>query len=301
MQGRSLTVLTLACTAALADTTFAADLEAPPPLAPPATVAPEPGWQFRFAPYAWLTSLDGSSTVHGIKTNVDISFIDLVQKSDTIAALMGYAEVRHDRWSVFGDINWSRLTASGGKVKQRTLPVGVDLTRGIQANLTFTMFIGEAALGYEVIRWPWSATSATSLDVLGGLRYWNLSADLRLDLAVAANLAASNFTVLGGRAFGRSGTLDWTDPIVGFRIRHSLTPDDDLQLRADLGGFGVGSKFTWQAFGGYSHRFMWASQPIDAFVGYRALYVDYSQGSGVTRSGMNMVIHGPVIGAVFEF
>jgi hypothetical protein len=46
---------------------------------------------------------------------------------------------------------------------------------------------------------------------------------------------------------------------------------------------------------------MWGSQPIDAFLGYRALYVDYIQGSGITKAGMNMVIHGPIFGAVFEF
>jgi hypothetical protein len=282
--------------------TLAADLgPAPPPPEPPPVVAPQPGWQFRFAPYGWAVSLNGNSTVHGIKTNVNLSFIDILQKSDSILALMGYAEARYDRFSIFGDANWARLTASGGKVKQRSLPSGVDLSAGIQANLTFSLFIGEAAAGYEVVRLPWSGSSSTSVDILGGLRYWNLSADLKLDLATAASFAPLGFNTFGGRAIGKSGTLDWTDPVVGFRIRHSLTPLDDLQFRGDIGGFGVGSKFTWQAFGGYSHRFMWGSQPIDAFIGYRALYVDYTQGQGIKKAGLNMVIHGPLIGAVFDF
>jgi hypothetical protein len=301
MNRRALAALILAFAAAHFHPAAAADLGAAPQPAPTPPIAPETGWQFRFAPYAWATSLNGNATVHGIKSNVNVSFIDILQKSDSVVALMGYAEARYDRWSIFGDANWSRVTASGAKVGQRNLPSGVNVSAGVNASITFNSFIGEAALGYEVIRWPWSSTSATSVDALGGLRYWNQSADLKLDLAAAASFAPLGFNVFGTRAVGKSGTLEWTDPIVGFRIRHSLTPVDDLQLRGDVGGFGVGSKFTWEAFAGYSHRFMWGSQPVDAFLGYRALSVDYSQGSGFTKAGINMVIHGPIFGAVFDF
>src|SRR5262249_14843216 len=103
--------LAMACWSLLITPTLAADLGAlPPPPEPPPVVAPQSGWQFRFAPYAWATSLNGNATVHGIKSNVNLSFIDILQKSDSLVALMGYAEARCDRFSIFGDANWARLT-----------------------------------------------------------------------------------------------------------------------------------------------------------------------------------------------
>jgi hypothetical protein len=45
---------------------------------------------------------------------------------------------------------------------------------------------------------------------------------------------------------------------------------------------------------------MWGT-PVEAFIGYRALSVDYSQGAGFQRNGLNIVLHGPVIGAAFKF
>ena len=60
----------------------AADLgSAPPPRSPP-IAAPDDGWQFRFAPNGWATSLNGSSTVRGVKTDVNIAFPDIIRKSD---------------------------------------------------------------------------------------------------------------------------------------------------------------------------------------------------------------------------
>ena len=56
----------------------AADLGA----APSPIAAPDDGWQFRFAPNGWATSLNGSSTVRGVKTDVNIAFPDIIRKSD---------------------------------------------------------------------------------------------------------------------------------------------------------------------------------------------------------------------------
>ena len=73
---------------------WAADLPPPPPS--PVLEAPIPlGWTYRFVPYGWLTSIKGTQTVRGRATKVDASFIDIVEKSDTLAALMGTFEARN--------------------------------------------------------------------------------------------------------------------------------------------------------------------------------------------------------------
>jgi hypothetical protein len=280
----------------------AADLGPAPPLAPSPPAIADSGWQFTIAPYGWFTSVKGSTTVRGLKSNVDESFPDIVQKSDSVLGLMGHVEARHDNWSIYGDAVWSRLDFSHEKFRQASPVPGLVLATALSASVTYTSFIGEAGITYQLVRWAWpNSASTTAIDVLGGLRYWNQSLDLSVTVAGAANLVPLGFQVAGLRAVGKSGTLDWVDPLGGFRIRHTIAPGDELQLRADIGGFGVGSKFSWQVFGGYGHDFnMWGT-PVQGFIGYRALSVDYSKGVGFQKNGLNMVLHGPVIGAAFKF
>ena len=61
--------------------------------------------------------------------------------------------------------------------------------------------------------------------------------------------------------------------------------------------FGAGSKFAWEAYGGYSYDFNIAGRTITGTLGYRALAVDYvQQNSNGHPSGINAILHGPVFG-----
>jgi hypothetical protein len=40
---------------------------------------------------------------------------------------------------------------------------------------------------------------------------------------------------------------------------------------------------------------------LDGYLGYRALYVDYSQGSGSTKYEYDVLQQGPVVGATLRF
>ncbi|MGA7374634.1 MAG: hypothetical protein WBW37_18880 [Methyloceanibacter sp.] len=57
-------------------------------------------------------------------------------------------------------------------------------------------------------------------------------------------------------------------------MRHQLAPGKELQFLGDVGGFGVGSDFTWQLSGGYSFDFAVWQTTLHGLVGYRALAVD---------------------------
>jgi hypothetical protein len=50
--------------------------------------APQPGWQFSFTPYGWATSINGDVTARGHTVDVNESFIDLVEKSDSLLAFI---------------------------------------------------------------------------------------------------------------------------------------------------------------------------------------------------------------------
>jgi hypothetical protein len=116
---------------------------------------------------------------------------------------------------------------------------------------------------------------------LAGARYNNLSGEIRGPL---------------GRNPG--GTQDWWDPIVGANLGLPLGKNFSLNLRGDLGGFGVGSDFTWQAFPYLNWRFtQWGSLQA----GYRWLYMDYETGSDASRFKYDMLNQGPQIGITFQF
>ena len=104
------------------------------------------------------------------------------------------------------------------------------------------------------------------------------------------------------RAIAKSGSVDWTDPFIGARLRLAVAPGHEIIVRGDVGGFDVGSKFSWQAIAGYQFDFAaWSGITFSGLLGYRALYVDYTQGEGRRHYEFDMLQHGPVLGLTMRF
>jgi hypothetical protein len=266
----------------------------PAPIAETSMAMP-PVWSFRFTPYGWLTSLDGTQTVRGRSVKVDASFIDIVEKSDSLVALMGNAEARNGPFALYGDLVWSKIGVDGGNVRTRTVAPGVTGTLGTSVGLDIEMAILEVGVAYEVAR-----SGPLAFDVLGGARYWHQEADLSFDIAGAVDVV--DLEVAGGRAFGRSGSVDWLDPVIGARARYAVAPGHELFLRGDIGGFGLESNFSWQAIGAYSFEFGTSNGiTYSGVIGYRALSVDYAQGNGRRIYEFDMIQHGPVLGLSVRF
>jgi hypothetical protein len=278
----------------MAGAALAADL---PPPSPPvvAPVAAPSGWTFTFVPYGWLTSMDGTQTVRGRSAKVDAGFIDIVEKSDTLVALMGTFIARNGPASVYTDVVWSKVGLSGDTVRSRSAAPGIVGTLGAALGLDLEMAIVEAGASYEVARF-----GPLSFDVLGGARYWYQEADVSFSLVGTVDIG--DLSLERGRAVARSGSVDWLDPVIGARLRYAVAPGHELFLRGDIGGFGVGSDFSWQAIGGYGFDFAaWQGTTFSGIIGYRALYVDYAQGFGRTRYEFDMLQHGPVLGLSIRF
>jgi hypothetical protein len=131
---------------------------------------------------------------------------------------------------------------------------------------------------------------STALDMIAGGRYWHQETDITGSLVVDPLV----------RETARSGSVDWVDPFVGMRFRNQIGPGEELMIRADFGGFGVGSDFSWQVLATYN----WQICTLYGHVldgGYRALSVDYSQGSGTSRYEYDVLQQGPVIGSTLHF
>jgi hypothetical protein len=234
--------------------------------------------------------MNGTQTVRGRSAKVDATFIDIVEKSDTLAALMGTFEARNGPFTLYSDLVWSKVGVEGSNIRSRSLTPGVTTTVGTSLKFEFQMAIVEVGASYEVAR-----AGPLAFDVLAGARYWYQEADLSFDLA--RTIDVGDLERVGARGFARSGSVDWLDPVIGARMRYAVAPGHELFLRGDVGGFGVGSKFSWQAIGGYGVDFgAWNGIAFSGVLGYRALYIDYAQGSGRTRYEFDMLQHGPVLG-----
>jgi hypothetical protein len=162
---------------------------------------------------------------------------------------MGDFEATKGRVGVYADVVWARLGFDRSTAAYRNPIAGLQLSASANAALKYSLTIVEVGGLYEIARWPGSAGSSTALDGVLGFRYWNNSVDLKLDVAATADFsrlsAALGRDVQLSRSFviAQSGSLDWIDPLVGPRVRHQFTPNQELWVRGDVGGFGFQSNF----------------------------------------------------------
>jgi hypothetical protein len=263
-------------------------------------------WQYSLTPYLWLPWISGDVVVKGRSLDVAVDPAEIIDHLDwpiIVPAWMSHAEARRGPLSLFNDIVWTQL--SGARGFSRTFKGRLArATFGADVKADYQLAIVEAGGAYTV----WSqgrqgSPGSTTFDFLAGARYWHqeldVSADLTTTLAFSGPLG---ITISGNRAIARSGSVDWADPFLGARLQHQLAPGQEIEIRGDVGGFGAGSQFSWQAIASYNRPLcMVHGIPVDGYVGFRALSADFSQGSGRSRFEWDNVIYGPVIGATMRF
>jgi hypothetical protein len=247
-----------------------------PPVAAEENLQEKNGWKFHAAPYLWAISMEGDAVISGHKSEIDTSFSD-IWKELNIAGMVNF-EGSKDRWGFYGDVIYSHL----GKDKS---------VQGIKIEPTVKLAMLMAGGSYQLGKWRPSGNAGkdrptvTFYALLGG-RYTYL--DIRADIKKFKNA---------------SGDEGWLDPLIGTRIIFDLSERWELGLQGNIGGFGVGSDFTWEAHGDIGYRLSLFSKKNNGrfVVGYRALYQDYSNGSGDNKFEWDVTMHGPVIGMVIEF
>ena len=81
-----------------------------------------------------------------------------------------------------------------------------------------------------------------------------------------------------------------------------FAPGQELMVRADVGGFDAGSMFSWNVIAAYNFN-IYVSNGVTyaGMLGYRALSVNYDQGTGLKKYDFDAVLHGPVMGITVKF
>ena len=153
--------------------------------------------------------------------------------------------------------------------------------------------IGEWSIGLEPRSSGRAADRTLSFEAIagGGYSYLNGEIDLKV--------SAASLGLAGQRVVEKS--KDWIDPFGCARARINLSQRLSIQLRGDVGGFGVGSDFSWQAVGLIGYRVNFFGRDATVAGGYRALYQDFEDGSGASKFAWDMTLHGPVLGLNIRF
>jgi hypothetical protein len=226
--------------------------EAPPTAgAPSATVAAAmpaltgEGWHFLIAPYMWGVNTSGNLTLGPISSDFDLPLSTALKQLK--AAFQVRGEVRHDRLGIA--VDFTNLEVAKGGAFAVPLPPGSSTSGDLDLRMQFL----EA--------WPYYRLGDDShaFDLLAGIRYDSFRT--RVDLKTAP-LAASR-------------QINWTDPIVGARWVGRVKPKLALSARADVGGFGAGSRFTVNVQGGFDWQF---SRLAGLVVQYRWMKIDHEKG-----------------------
>ncbi len=221
-------------------------------------------WEFAIAPYLWAAGMDGSMVVAVFEEDIDVPFSDII--SDLDFALMGHFDMRNDQWVLSSDLVYVDLGQSQDFVE--------GMSEGtVNANLDLTLL--ELVGGYRV---------SPVFTLLAGARWVDMGAGLRYDGTLVDD----------GADVGKK----WIDPLIGVHAFVPLSEKWWLGLRGDIGGFGVGTEFAWQAYADIGFR---ASHLVSIVLGYRALDLDYEDGSGLDYINLDLLISGPQLGVVFTF
>jgi hypothetical protein len=262
---------------------------------------PEP-WRFNAALYAWAINISGNVTVRNQILDTNANTIDLIQKSESLAGFMGYFEANKGRVGFYSDLVFAKLGFGAAQTAYRNPLPGLQLSASANAALTYQLFIVEMGGLVELHRWPGSDSSFTAIDGILGFRYWNNQVAATFDATLNVDYTPLGIQRSFGIAIARSDVVQWVDPVLGLRLRHRFTPNQEVFVRGDIGGFGIsGSQFAWQAVGAYSYAWQFSGYQIAAVLGFRALGVNYRRGSGPDAFGIDEVLYGPIIGASFRF
>jgi hypothetical protein len=218
-------------------------------------------WEFSLAPfYLWAVNMEGDVRIKNVAAPVDLEFGDIFD------SLEGFFTAHFEgwwrqKWGFLFDVSYIDISDS-----QATPAVTVD----VDLQSVMTEFVGF----YRFTKGP------HALEPLAGIRYTSLEVDVE-------------GAILGIIPFKTGEDEGWVDPIIGARYKYNVNEKWSVALRGDIGGFSIGSDFTWNV-AGLIHFQPW--KHVGFAGGYRALDVDYESGSGLSKFEYDVLMYGPIVG-----
>lgn len=240
---------------------------------------PEPShWRADFLARIWLMGVHGDVGARGQSADIDASFLDVVDESDSLFAVSGRLELGYQRITAFVDSFYADIGVDNASGPAGEANIDVDLQQTIV----------DFGLMYRLLEREPTGNGAgnprpVSFDAYAGGRYSGV--EMTLDSAAGGS---------------RSRDKSWVDPIVGGKLVVPVSPRWRLELNADVGGFGAASDFTWSATGVLAYDFHVGKLPASVSAGYRAVGWDYTD-DDENEFKYDIIAHGLVLGFALHF
>lgn len=246
----------------LADATVTQDAQptetAPSPDVADAQGAAKKKLEFATIGYIWFAGAHGKTDVIGPVPPVDLDLpFGKVLKAFKFA-FMGAAEAKYDRFVVLGDLTFIHLDARQG--------IGIRDPDFLKAELDSRTAEITLVGGYRAVN-----SGPVTVDLLGGGRMnW---------FKVTLQLEGPNREAQG------EVKKTWFDPLIAARATAGLGGKWGFAMYGDVGGFGVGSHITWQAWPEVTYAI---NHKMTLGAGWRHFKVNYRDGDflyNVRQSG----------------
>lgn len=217
--------------------------------------------------YGWLPWMEMDvDTDSGFSTDVTVGADDVLDALKM--AFMAAGSVHYGRFGILHDTVYSKLESGGTLSGPFASSVDVETE----------MLLASIALSYQVYR-----ENGKLIEPFAGVRYVNVQSDVNI----------TGGGPIGVEASARADA-DWWDPIIGVRGSIPLTEKLSVGGFVDIGGFSVGSEFTWDVYGGFNYAL---SDRFSTVAGFRYMSIDYDSGS----ADIKLETYGPVLGLVIQF
>jgi hypothetical protein len=231
---------------------------------------PKKEWGFKVEPYLMAPYMKGTVAIGKIpQAEIDANAGEVFDRLRS--AFMLYGETNNGKWAITGDFVYMKL--------QETIEPNGQINSG-EINFDETIFAMEGL--YRILPWLEFGIGGRVVTIGG-------------DMTVSRTELGSNGETNVQQA---EKTESWFDPTVLFRAQVPNSGKWIGELKADIGGFGIGSNETYQIQVNGGYRF---SKLFQATAGYRALSIDYESGTTVDRFNYDVKTTGPVVRLGFNF
>lgn len=226
------------------------------------TAPPKDGWQHTVAIYLLGAGMSGKTAFGPVGADVDVSFSEILDNLE-IGGMAAYRGT-NGKWSVMVNSIFMGLGATK------------DLRFGGAADVDLDQAMFEVDAGWRY---------AKHFELYFGLRATSIDMNIEVRPAIGADQTAED-------------KHSWVDPLVGIRCEVPMGSKWTFVGRGDVGGFGVGSDFAWQAMTHFDWRI---SKRFGVAFGYVALDMDYEDGKGSDFFRYDILTTGPFAAATFSF
>jgi len=220
-------------------------------------------WNFELTPFVWLPVISGELGSERLSEDFDIPAVDLL--SNLKMAFMISADVSKGKFFLSPTYVYTKLGT------EEVLFESEEGEKKIAAIPDMKMNIVEVIGGGR-----FRVDDFFIIDPFVGFRYTNY------------HIYGSVEGIVDTTSFDEK--VDYWDPVLGMQLHCYPHPRIPIIVKADVGGFGVGSKFSWAAslISGYT-----VSPSIDLLIGFSTLSTNFEKENSLGKTiGLNMIMYG---------